>query len=355
MKVAQVETSVLEMPYKKPLITATNKFVVARGLLVKVVTDEGFEGYGYSDLFPRTGETPETARQMIETVLKAKVVGRELEDLARIRADVDHVLTGNPRAKAALETALYDALARSAHAPLYVLLGGRFRKEIKVIKMVSVDSPVAMAEEAKQVAREGLALKLKMSGKIELDLPRVARVREAVGDEVFIKVDANEAYDAKTAIRLAKGLADHGVEIFEQPVPRDQFDALWEVKKHSPIKIEADQSVRTVADAQMLIKNRMVDAINTGIQKMGGIKEVRRVAELCELAGIRCALSNTAGSMIGDAAALQLAASTPGIASLCELGEFENLSGDPFSGLAIEKGAIKVPQSEGLGVSLRGF
>ena len=232
---------------------------------------------------------------MIETILKPKVVGRELEELRRIRADIDHVLTGHPRAKAALETALYDALARSLHAPLYLLFGGVYRKEIKVIKMVSVDDPDAMAEEARQLVREGLSLKLKVSGKIDQDLPRVAAVRKAVGDGVFIKVDANEAYDAKTAIRLARGLADHGVEVFEQPVPRDQLDALWEVKKHSPIKIEADQSVRTVADAQIVIKNRMVDSINTGIPKVGSIGEVRRIAELCELNGIRCSLSNTAG------------------------------------------------------------
>ena len=183
----------------------------------------------------------------------------------------------------------------------------------------------------------------------------MAAVRQAVGDSVFIKVDANESYDAKTAIRLAKGLADHGVEIFEQPVPRDQFDALREVKKHSPIKIEADQSVRNAAEAQLVIKNRMVDSINTGIPKVGSIGEVRRIAELCEMNGIRCALSNTAGSMVGDAAAMHLAASTPGIAPLCELGEFEVITGDPFFGLSVEKGVITVPEGEGLGVSLRGF
>ena len=355
MKIEQIEMSVLEMPYTKPLITATNNFVVARGLLVKVITSDGVEGYGYSDLFPRTGETPETARHVIETILKPKVVGRELEELARIRADMDQALTGNPRAKAALETALYDALAKSVHVPLYLLLGGRYRSEIKVIKMVSVGAPAAMAEEAKRLVHAGLALKLKMSGRIDLDLSRVAKVRDAVGSNVFIKVDANEAYDAKTAIRLAKGLADHGVEIFEQPTPRDQLDALWEVKKHSPVKIEADQSVRTVADAHTLIKNRMVDAVNTGIQKIGSIGEVRRIAELCEMNGIRCALSNTAGSMVGDAAAVHLAASTSGISSLCELGEFEVVTGDPFFGLTVEKGTISVPESEGLGVSLKGF
>src|SRR4030095_3203460 len=166
------------------------------------------------------------------------------------------------------------------HIPLFLMLGGRYRREIKVIKMVSVDVPEAMAEEARQLVREGLSLKLKVSGKIDLDLPRVAAVRKAVGDVAFIKGEANDASDAKTAIRLAKGLADHGVEIFEQPVPRDQLDALWEVKKHSPIKIEADQSVRTVADAQMVIRNRMVDSINTGIPKVGSIGEVRRRDEL---------------------------------------------------------------------------
>jgi L-Ala-D/L-Glu epimerase len=215
VKIEHIKTTVLAMPYKKPLVTATNNFTVARGLLVKVVTDAGVEGYGYSDLFPRTGETPETARHTIEEILKPKVIGRDLEELVRIRADIDHTLTGNPRAKAALESAMYDALARSYHVPLFVMLGGRYRKEIKIIKMVSVDVPEAMAEEARQVVRDGLSLKLKVSGKISQDLPRVAAVRKAVGDDVFIKVDANEAYDAKTAIRLAKGLADHGVEVFE--------------------------------------------------------------------------------------------------------------------------------------------
>jgi L-alanine-DL-glutamate epimerase-like enolase superfamily enzyme len=95
--------------------------------------------------------------------------------------------------------------------------------------------------------------------------------------------------------------------------------------------------------------------VNTGIAKAGSIGEVRKIAELCELNGIRCGLSNTAGSMVADAAALHLAASTPGIAPLCELGEFEVITGDPFFGLSIEKGTLRVPQDEGLGVSLRGF
>ena len=173
-KVTNIETTSLEMPYTKPLVTATNNFTVARGILVKVITEGGIEGYGYSDLFPRTGETPQTAQHVIDAVLNAKVVGKELEDLPRIRSEIDHVLTGNPRAKAALDSAMYDALARAYHMPLFVMLGGKFRSEVSVIKMVSVGQPEAMAEEAKQLAREGLSLKLKVSGKVEKDLSRVA-------------------------------------------------------------------------------------------------------------------------------------------------------------------------------------
>ncbi|HEX2228407.1 MAG TPA: hypothetical protein VHM64_14815, partial [Candidatus Binatia bacterium] len=179
MKIKQIETTKLEMPYKRPLITATNHFSVARGLLVKAVIDGGIQGYGYSDLFPRTGETPESAAHCIDSVLKPKVIDRDLEDFGRIRADMDHVLTGNPRAKAAIEGALYDALARSVQIPLYLLLGGRYRSEVKIIKMVSVGDPDAMANESQQLVQDGMALKLKMSGKIEADLVRVASVRKA--------------------------------------------------------------------------------------------------------------------------------------------------------------------------------
>ncbi len=351
MKIEQIEITPLELPYRKPLITAANRFVIAHGLLVKVVAGDGCEGFGYADFFPRTGESVESARQAIEAVIKPAILGRELGELIRLRREIDGRIAGNPRAKAALETALYDALAKSMGAPLYLLLGGLYRSEVKVIKMLSVDDPEAMAEEARQLVREGLvALKLKIGGQIDLDLRRVSAVRDAVGDGIFIKVDANEAYDAKTAIKLAKGLAELGVEIFEQPVPRLHIDALREVKEHSPIKIEADQSVRTAEDAYYLIRNRMVDAINTSIQKAGGIGEVRKIAELCAVAGIRCALSNTAGSMVGDAAALHVAASTPGIAPLCELGEFETISGDPFVGLKVIEGTLRVPEGAGLGV-----
>ena len=351
MIIEAIETHQLSLPYHKPLITAANKFVMAEGVLVEVRSDTGHTGYGYIDVFPRTGETPGSAQYAIDQVLKPALMGRDLNELGRIRQNVNRILIGNPRVKSGLETALMDLLGKSLRVPAYVLLGGMVKHEVRVIRMTSLDNPETMAEEAHQLVTEGYsAIKLKMSGDLALDMQRATNVRKALGDEVFLKVDANEAYDAKSAIRLAKHLADLGVEIFEQPVPRAQINALLEVKKASPIKIEADQSVTSVADAYQLIRNGVVDSINTSLLKAGGIVEARRIAELCQLAGVGCALGNTAGSMLGDAAALQLAVSCAGISTYCELGEFTTISGDPFTGLEVKDGTLRVPDGEGLGV-----
>lgn len=353
MKIERVENRILKLPYKKPLITSTNKFEVAQGLLLRIVSDQGMEGYGYVELFPRSGETLGSASYAMDEVLKPVLLGRDPRELGRIMQRVNHVLVRNHRVKSGVETALYDLLAKSAGCPLYVLLGGLIRREITVIRMMSLADPEAMAEEAKSLVSEGIkALKLKINGNLKLDYKRVESVRKAAGDGVFLKVDANEAYDAKSAVRMAQKLADLGVEIFEQPVPRNQIENLIDVKKHSPIKIEADQSVSTALDAYRLIREGGIDAVNTSPLKAGGISEVRKIAGLCEIGGIQCALSNTAGSMAGDAAALHLAASLPSVSPYCEIGEFELISGDPFEGLRVEDGILKVHDAPGLGVKL---
>ena len=351
MKIVAIEISQLKLPYIKPLITSANQFFNAEGLLLEAHSDNGLIGYGYIDVFPRTGETMGSAQYAIETVLKPKLLGQDLKELARIKQSINRAFMGNRRVKSGVETALYDLIAKSLHVPVYVLLGGRVKQEIKIIRLMSLDEPDKMAEDARRIIGEGIsALKLKVSGEYHLDVKRVSKVRDAVGSGIFLKVDANEAFDAKSAIRLAKSLADLGVEIFEQPVPRSHMQALLEVKNKSPIKIEADQSAGSVTEAFQLIQNGIVDSINTSVHKAGGLVEARQIAELCGLSGVSCHLGNTAGCMIGDAAALQLAASSVSISPVCELGEFATITGDPFTGLQVKHGLLSVPEGDGLGI-----
>jgi L-alanine-DL-glutamate epimerase-like enolase superfamily enzyme len=351
MKIEEVKLEPVELPYKKPLITASNQFYTAYGFLV-IASSDGLQGYGYIDVFPRTGETVGSARYAVEEVLKPVLVGKDLEDLSALSQRMNRTMIQNRRAKGGIEIALYDLLARSLGAPLYVLLGGLAKKEITVIKMVSVAEPEEMARECRELVGEGFsALKLKVSGSVEPDLKRVAAVRDAVGRDVFIKVDANEAFDTKSAIRMAAGLAELEVSVFEQPISRFHTEALAEIKNRSTIKIEADQSADSVHEAYKLISANMCDSINTSILKAGGVQQAKQIADMCALTGVDCGVSNTAGCMVGDAAALHLALSAPGVSAFCEIAEFETISGDPFSGIRVVNGKLKVPEGPGLGVT----
>lgn len=352
LTIERIDASILELPYRIPMRTASNQFVGATGLLVTVTTEAGVEGHGYSDVFARTGETAETACAMVRQVLAPLVLGRDAARLPQIRAEVDRGLLGNPRAKSALDTALMDALARALGIPLYLLLGGRGSDSVGLVRMVGLGSPEEMATAAAAAAADGAGVKLKLGGTVNEDVARVAAVRDRVGDACYLKADANEAYDARGAVRLAHRLADLDVAVLEQPVPRSDLASLADVTRRSSIAIEADQSVRTVDDARRLIEHRIVDSINTGIARLGSIGAVRLVAEMCRVGGLRCTLSNTAGSVVGDAAAVHVAVSTPGLDDRCEL-EFEAVLEDPFSGLRVEGGRVPLPTTVGIGVERR--
>ena len=352
MKITDVQIETLELPYKKPLITATNQFYSSNGFLVSVESEEGHTGYGYIDVFPRTGETMGSARYAIEEIMRPLLVGQPIEDLARLSHLMNYRMVDNRRAKGGVEIALYDLLGKSYGAPLYVLLGGLVRTEITAIKMVSVGQPMEMARECRELVAQGYrALKLKVKGEVGLDLARVTAVRDAVGPDVYIKVDANEAFDAKSAIRMAAGMAELGVAVFEQPVSRHHDAVLAEVKRQSSIKIEADQSAGSVHEAFRLIRDNACDSINTGILKAGGMQQTRQIADMCALTGTECGLSNIAACMVGDAALLHLALSSPGVSQFCEIGECEGLTGDPFTGIKIVDGKLGVPEGPGLGVT----
>lgn len=354
MKIVSVKACPITFGCNVPLVTATQRFSKATGILVIATSESGARGFGYADVFPRTGETQVSVREAIEGILASQIIGHEIVEVGRIRKRIVESIKGNPRAKAALETALYDLFAKSFHVPLYVLFGGLARRGIKVVRMLGLDDPEVMAEEAERLKAQGYkGLKIKAQGKKNLDLERVSAVRNRVGEGCYLKVDANESYDVKSAIDFSKGLADLGVEVFEQPIQRHDFDGLREITKRSAVKIEADQAVDSPRSAFQIAKERAADSINTSIQKVGGFQEVRLVADICALNGIQCTLSNTPGSMLGDAAALHLAGSTDSISEFCELGEFERLEEDLFEGLRIRSGILNIPEMDGVGVTVR--
>jgi L-alanine-DL-glutamate epimerase-like enolase superfamily enzyme len=353
MKIAEIRTHPLRLPYRDPMKTASNYFDMATGLLIEIATDEGLRGYGYADLFPRTGETISTAQAIIGEIFAPGIAGKDPRELKLLLTWMDKKVVGNSRAKAALEMALLDLRGKAARLPVYDFLGGSVRKSVTVMRMVGLRAPEEMAKEASVLVQGGIkALKLKIGTGWREDVERVQRVREKVGEKIFIKVDANQAYRIQEALRVARRLEEFGVETFEQPLPADDWEGMVHLRKNSPIPIEADQTVRSVADALQAIRLGAAHVITTSPQKVGGILQAKKVADLCEVSGIGCIVSNVAGSLLNDAAALQVIAASGSTYMPCEVGEFERVTGDPARGLEVRDGEVSIPDRPGLGVEI---
>jgi L-alanine-DL-glutamate epimerase-like enolase superfamily enzyme len=221
------------------------------------------------------------------------------------------------------------------------------------MRMVGLRKPEEMAKEAGDLVQQGIkALKLKIGTGWKEDVERVRAVREAVGEKVFLKVDANQFYSVEEALRVASHLEPYRVETLEQPVQADDWNGMIHLAKNSPIPIEADQTVRTPSDALRVIRTGAAHVINTSPQKAGGILQAKRIADLCEAAGMPCIISNVAGCILNDAASIQVIAASRSAHLPCEVGESHRITGDPTHGLEVRDGEIAVPTAPGLGIEV---
>jgi L-alanine-DL-glutamate epimerase-like enolase superfamily enzyme len=180
---------------------------------------------------------------------------------------------------------------------------------------------------------------------------QVAEVRKAVGDDVLLTVDANGAYDAKTAIHVLKRLEPLGVAMAEQPTGYFDLVGLKRVADAVDMPVMADQVATTAADATELIRREAADLLSIKVMK-GGLTPSQKIRAICEGADMPYHLGGIATTRILDGAALHLAAACPAIAVAAEVGEFMGVAGDLASGIAVQNGMLRVPEGPGLGLEL---
>ena len=260
-------------------------------------------------------------------------------------------LRGAPQAKAAVDCALHDLLARSLGVPLAVLLGGVSRKAVPILRILAIKSPDDMAAQARRLVDQGYRyLKIKVHGDVAEDVARVAAIRREVGDAVHLTIDANQSYQPKDAVAAINGMAEYRIDLVEQPVHAADLEGLSLVTRMVPVTVEADEAAGSLAEVFDLVSQRRVDAVSLKIPKLGGLRNTIAAANLCEAAGIRYRMGAAVGSRLLTGFALHMACALPGIRYACELGEFERLLDDPFTGLAVHDGHLSLPDGPGTGV-----
>jgi muconate cycloisomerase len=308
-----------------------------------------------------SGETQPGTIAMIHDVLAPLVAGADPFDLEWIMRKLDRAAFGNSFAKAALEMALLDLQGQILGVPVYKLIGGRDRSAqgLRLKFVVGAVEPVLAAERARRMVERGwTAIKVKV-GRHEhprVDVDRLKAVREAIGPNVLLLVDANGGYTVEQAVWATSRFEKLDVILFEQPTRRGDHQAMAEVRARSGIPIMADESVFTMHDALEVIRHRAADVLSLYPGKHGGIRATQAIANMAEAVGVVCTIGSNLEREVATAAMAHVAAATPNI--VCE-----RYPGDLIGPLYYEHALTReplryradrltVPEGSGLGVSL---
>jgi len=322
----------------------------SRGWIIRLTADSGHIGYGYSNSSPHMGSTFESLPAELER-FKPIVQGKDPFAVGLILRELDRSLTGASQAKAGIDCALHDLCARALGVPLYNLLGGKVRDAVPVLRIVAIKTPAEMAANAARLLEEGYRyFKIKVHGDVDDDVARVKAIRERVGPDAHLTIDANQSYTVKDAITAINRMAAYRLDLVEQPVSRHDLKGLALVTRSVPVTVEADEGAGTVDEIMTLVSNRIVDAVSLKIQKLGGLRNALAAARICEAGHVRYRLGAHVGTRLGNAHAIHLAVALPGVDYACELGEFSRMFNDPFAGIEVVNGTLTVPDRIGCGI-----
>ncbi|MPR35718.1 mandelate racemase/muconate lactonizing enzyme family protein [Salmonirosea aquatica] len=312
-KITRVEIYRLNIPLKAPVTIAIGTITEARNILVKIITEEDTYGLGEGAPFWMiVGETQDsclaTARDFARLLM-----GKYVWDIEGNLRMLDQYLTRNFTCKSTFDMALYDAAAKHAGMPLYQFLGGN-KKTITTDETIYIGTPEAMAEDALAIKNRGAdAIKVKLGKVPDEDIRRIKAIREAIGDGLPLRVDANQGWDYVSAVRVLKAIEKYDVQYCEQPVKHWDFENLARVRAHSPIPICADESLFTHIDALQLVRQQAVDYFNIKLSKSGGIHTALKINAIAEAAGIPCMIGCMSESRLGITANAHLASARPNI------------------------------------------
>lgn len=340
----------MKLEHDISLVHTKHPFTIARWsttehrlIRVRVIDDDGVEGWGEAAPNRFYGETTDTALAALDR-LKPIVEASNPWMLEDIEGEMNRALRFNGSVKSAISAALHDLAGKRLGVPVYRLWG------LDPVKAPLSSFTIAIAANDDEL-RERIAeassypvLKIKLGTNRDEQIIRT--VREAAPDKI-LRVDANAAWTAKQALQMIDVLVDCGVEYVEQPLPPHDLDGLRFVRDRSPLPVICDESCVTTTDIAKLVG--VADGINIKLSKCGGLREALKMIATARAHNMLV----MAGCMIETSLGITAAAH---FAPLLDFADFDGaalLSDDPYSGATIDGGQIVLPSGPGLGVTRR--
>ena len=355
VKIVGGEAIPIRIALKKPFKISVGALTHSNHVLVRLVDDEGRTGYGETTTFLEVyGYDQRSLYHTLTDYLIPGVIGLDAGDLAGIHRRMDRLVPFNLMAKAAIDIAAHDLAAQAAGVPLHAVLGARRSDHVPLIGVVDVVTPEEAAQSAaRQVSMGFQTIKIKVGLDAVADVRRVEAVREAVGSAVRLRVDGNCGYDRQTASAVFSRMEDYALEWIEQPLPAWDLEGMAELARRLKTPVAADESVYTMHDARRCIAMGAADVINIKLPKCGGIFRCSQIAGLCHELDTPCFLGGCLETTPGMAAAMHFYAATPAVVSAAEILGHSFYEDDVVHrSIDVVDGAVALPQSPGLGVSI---
>jgi len=356
MKITDLEAIPIEIKQTMPFATHRETMEARKYVIVRVYTDQGIIGLGEASTIETWGESQTSSVYSINEIIRPIIVGESPFHLETILARMDQALEGCQYSKAGVEMALFDIMGKAVNKPVYDLIGGPYREWVPISRSVGITDVEKMTDWAlmlKEMGTSTIKIKTGISG--DHDIEAVHAIRNVIGEETSIKVDANTGWKvAKEAIRVLNAIEDCNIMLAEQPVRSWDLNGMAEVTKAVNIPIAADESVWGPHDVISIFEKRAADILTIYLMKAGGISRNREVACTAKAAGFSCLLGGMGEMGIGSAANIHFAVAIPNLEYPADLHIPPFLLEDDIitEPLDYSENGVTAPKTPGLGVEL---
>ena len=357
MKITAVEAIPITIPQDQPFTTHRETMTARDYVIVKVHTDEGVTGIAEASTIDTWGEPQMACAHALESILGPAIRGIDPFAVRRVLEAMDIALEGFWYSKASIDIALYDIMGKALDVPVYKLLGGEGERPIRISRSVGITDVDQAVDWAGMLVDElgSTTIKIKVGIDHKADIEIVKRIRQLVGSEALIKVDANQGFgEAKQAIRTLRAMEEFDVAVAEQPVKTHDLKGMAAVTEAITSYVAADESVWNARDVLRIHEMKAADVLTIYLVKAGGITRNLELSAIAEACGLPCILGGMGEMGLGSAANLHFAAASrnllfPGDIHIPPFLLTDDILAEPID---FQGDLVSVPTGPGLGVKL---
>lgn len=368
-KIKSIELTPIHVPFKEYVkkalletegglgmaIPSEEEWLGGDFVICKLISNDGTIGIGEAFVWlPETGVSPAQVIDAVKNALSGYVLGESPFNIEKIIKRMDNNVSRSEVAKGLIDIACYDLMGKIANKPAYEFMGGKCADEIPLSALIPLADPMLMRGLTKSYLKKGFkTFRIKLGRSIPEDIEITETIRKAIGDNVRLRVDYNQAYDPAIAVRAIKAIESFGIDFAEQPVNKDDYIGMQYVQKRVDTPLMSHEGCFSLRDIITLVELGAIGVVGINSERPGGTTNAIKAINYAEMKGLGVVLHN---QPLGIASAWQVHLAA---AKFHSLGHAMELFGDEMmeddlikNPLDYKGGTIKVPDGPGWGVEL---